>query len=143
MDQQVSELELSMVAQAPATAVVPPMADAASVMPSDNTGVMAVGNPVVDAKRVTIYADKISPVSFDDSEAVAAFDVVFCVGVSCEDGKTKTYQVVKRIGIDKQRIAAEAERSAPVTVVESKQTTINEQQKVDAVKRARRLAGLD
>lgn len=106
---------------------------------------MAIGTPasVTPCERITVYANQITPIEYANSASpVACFDVVFSVGVQCEDGSCKTYQVVKRIGIDKCRIAAEVENSAPVSIVEAKKP--DEKVKVsEAVVRARRLAGLE
>lgn len=114
-----------------------------------SSGAMAIGDPVpsVQTKNITVYAGNITPVSYSDSDNIACFDVVFSVGVSCEDG-SKTYQVVKRIGIDKQKIAAEAESSLPVSIVEAQapakvEKAVPATQKITVAQRARRLAGLE
>lgn len=88
---------------------------------------------------VTVYANSINPVSSMGSTGspVVAFDVVFSVGINCGEGQCKTYQVVKRIGIDKCKMAADAESSTPVSIVESKKPG------VDTAKRFRILAGLE
>jgi hypothetical protein len=104
---------------------------------------IAIGAPntVYDPANVTVYANNITPVTYNSQEEVAAFDIVFSVGINCGE-TTKTFQVVKRIGIDKCRIACEAEASSPVSIVESKSDALKE----DAVatrRRFRRLAGLD
>ena len=118
---------------------------------------MVVGAPQHDhdPAKVTVYANNISPVTGNwnqpvpsdggpapEVSPVAVFDIVFSVGVDCGGGVTKTYQVVKRIGIDKCKIACEAECSTPVSVVESQ----SEELKAEAAatkKRFRILAGLE
>jgi len=120
---------------------------------------IVVGKPMHshDPARISVYAQSINPVSGGwatassaqtapaaekPADAVAVFDVVFSVGIDCGDGVTKTYQVVKRIGIDKCKIACDAECTTPVSVVESK----NEQKLAEAAatkKRFRVLAGLE
>lgn len=144
MTQKISELDLGMVAMQaqPPVSDVEAVLDAATV-PSDCDDCVTVGAPTVNSKNVVVYADKISSVSFDETELIAFFDVTLCVAIIAEDGKSKTYQVVKRIGIDKQRIAAEAEKTIPITIVESQQKITEDKQRVETVKRARRLAGLD
>lgn len=115
--------------QEPSTAPVP-------------TDSVVVGAPAAyhDPARVTVWTDSITPANLDAADAgVAAFDIVFCVGISCEDGSCKTYKVVKRIGVDKCKIACEAECSSPVSVVESKNTDGANQ----TAKRFRILAGLE
>ena len=91
---------------------------------SDTVGdSIAIGTPMAsqqDARRITVYANNISPVSYNDDDPVVAFDVVFSVGIACDDGSTKTYQVVKRIGVDRKKIAADAESTTPVSIVEAK-----------------------
>lgn len=91
----------------------------------DLTKDVTVGDPIsheMDASSVTIYANSINPVSSMGDAAIVEFDVVFSVGCVCpESGRTSTYQVVKRIGIDKLKIANDAKKSTPVSIVESKQ----------------------
>jgi len=100
-------------------------ADSAYCADPDNSSVV-VGTPVglgFDPKRVTVYASTITPTTYGtDENGVATFDVVFTVGIDC-DGKSNTYQIVKRIGVDKAKIAAEVQSSQPVSVVESVQAT--------------------
>jgi hypothetical protein len=101
---------------------------------------VAVGMPDNghDAANITVWANTITPTSYDPvGGPVVAFDVVFSVGIS-NGQSSKTYQVVKRIGIDKLKLAAQAESGSPVSVVEEKSTLSAETRK-----RIRRLAGLD
>lgn len=94
------------------------------ITPDSNDSTIAIGTPVGtqgESKNITVYANSISTVSYGDNDPVVAFDVVFSVGIVCpESGSTKTYQVVKRIGIDRQKMAADAEYGAPVSIVEAK-----------------------
>jgi len=107
---------------------------------------MVIGSPkaVIDHASVTVYANSVNQISYQDvTSEIAAFDIIFSVGIASADGVCKTYQVVKRIGIDKARIAAEVENSAPMSIVEAKK---EEQPKLkinESVSRARRLAGLE
>jgi len=72
-------------------------------------------------KNVTVYAQSINAVSYGDDDPIVAFDCVFSVGIVCPDtGSTKTYQVVKRIGVDRQKMAADAESTTPVSIVEAR-----------------------
>lgn len=108
--------------------------------------VMTIGSPykMHDPSCVNVYAESITPADpygAGEPSAIAVFDVVFVVGVN-EGTCTKTYRVVKRIGIDRCKIACEAECSAPVSIVEEK----SEQRKAEAketAKRFRKLAGLE
>jgi len=81
-------------------------------------GDVAETDPMLDPSKITVYAGNISPVSYNDTDPIACFDVVFTVGLNCE-GASKTYQVVKRIGIDKCKLAMQASSGAPVSVVEA------------------------
>ena len=106
-------------------------------------GDIAANDPTMDPSKITVYAGNISPVSYSGSDPISCFDVVFTVGINC-DGVSKTYQVVKRIGIDKCKIAAQASANAPVSVVESVKETIQQTKPViSEVQKFRRLAGLD
>lgn len=141
---------------------VPPLGGTTAPAPAevpydDATDSMVVGAPRYehDPAKVSVYANGITPVSGNycapqtsgaesekPADGVAVFDIVFSVGIDCGNGVTKTYQVVKRIGIDKCKIACEAECTTPVSIVESK----NEKALAEAAetkKRFRILAGLE
>ncbi len=132
-------------------AVDPGYADQAAVMMTtpgaEPESAVTIGAPapaVVDPTTVTVYANSINPISYSgDANGIAAFDVVFSVGLACADGSCKTYQVVKRIGIDKCKIAAEVENSTPVSIVEAKVEETVKPRVNESVSRARRLAGLE
>lgn len=94
-----------------------------------------------DPSTITVYSNSITPVQAGGTdEETACFDVVFSVGIMC-DGISKTYQMVKRIGIDKRKIAQEAACSVPVSVVEANSSAVMEA--AATAKRFRRLAGLE
>ena len=103
----------------------PSMGQSAAVMPSGDSEETAVtiGNPApaeVDPKSITVYANSINPVSYSgDVDGIVAFDIVFSVGVNCGES-SKTYQVVKRIGIDKRKLAGDVEKETPMSIVETK-----------------------
>jgi hypothetical protein len=109
---------------------------------SDET--MVIGSPDMSrhASAVNVYAESIQPSGGYDPECeVCTFDVIF--NVCIQEGETsKTYRVVKRIGIDKVKLACEAECSAPVSIVESKAAALKEQANA-TTRRFRHLAGLD
>lgn len=142
MSEQTNEMALSVVSAPSMGAVGGDVAFQAPAMDSAVDSV-AIGSPTreQDPKNITVYSNSITPVTYQSSDAVAAFDVVFSVGIMCEDGSTKTYQVVKRIGIDKCKIACEAECSTPVSIVESKRAAIAEA--AETKSRFRKLAGLE
>lgn len=127
----------------------PEYADQAAVVMSPDSAQdssVTIGTPATysDPSSVTVYANSITPTSYNaDASGMATFDVVFSVGINCGDGTCKTYQVVKRIGIDKARIAADVEHAAPVSIVENKKEEANKTALNETVSRARRLAGLE
>lgn len=114
-----------------------------TVEPEIDTSVV-IGSP--DNSRhpscVTVYADSITASgSYDPENGVCAFDVVFSVGI--QDGDTsKTYRVVKRIGIDKVKLACDAECSTPVSIVEH-MTEAKKAASAATAKRFRQIAGLE
>lgn len=94
-------------------------------MPGDTVdSSIAIGNPItkdLDPSSITVYANSINPVSSMGDSAIVAFDVVFSVSCVCPDsGRTSTYQVVKRIGVDKMKMANDAKMSTPISIVEAK-----------------------
>lgn len=105
---------------------------------------ITVGTPgqVHSPACVSVYAESIAACgAYDPTCGVATFDIVFNVGV-LEGNTSKTYRVVKRIAIDKCKIACEAECAPPISVVETKA----EEKKAEtaaAVKRFKILAGLE
>lgn len=125
---------------------VPPMgADMEAPMPEPEIDTsVVVGSPDNNrpASVISVYADSITPSgSYDEASTVCTFDVVFNVGIR-EGDTSKTYRVVKRIGIDKVKLACDAECSAPVAIVEH----VAEARKALAAaqaKRMRQIAGLE
>ena len=80
-------------------------------------------SPSLEAKDVTVYALSINPVSSMGDSPIVAFDVIFSVNCTCpESGRAETYQVVKRIGVDKLKLANTAKSSTPISIVEAKAT---------------------
>ena len=165
MIQQVNEFSIDLPMSSPVPPMSPPVdyvmnngydTSAAGVMSAQGVGddvAIAIGDvaetdSAMDASKITVYAGNITPVSYNDTDLIACFDVVFTVGMNC-DGQSKTYQVVKRIGIDKIKIAAQASAGAPVSVVESIKPVevVKESQQsksgITDVQKFRRLAGLD
>lgn len=139
MTQQVNEFNLPVISVAP----VGQMDVAPSQAPVPDASVV-IGSPDIahDPSCISVYAESISASgSYDPESPVCTFDVVFSVGIR-EGDCSKTYRVVKRIGIDKVKLACDAECSTPVSVVEEKSET----RKAEATATARRmriLAGLE
>ena len=113
------------------------------VIATSDDPVMTMGDPTteMDMKNVTVYANSINPVSYVGDDPIVAFDVVFSVGMTCSDGSTKTYQVVKRFGVDRMKMANDAMHSTPVSIVEAKKPASQERFLV-STERARAMAGL-
>lgn len=125
--------------------------EAASVMsaadaPAETS--ITIGNPapevvVQDSSSITVFANSINATSYNEKSDIVSFDIVFAVGVIGEDGSSKSYQVVKRIGIDKCKIAAEAEKTTPMSIVEGKKEVKEQKPVISEAKRFRILAGLE
>jgi hypothetical protein len=145
MAETTNEMNMPMIS-APAMGVVG--GDVQSVMTAPEMSYdssIAIGAPTngYDVSAITVYANTISPVTYAAAnDTIVAFDIVFSVGINCGDS-TKTYQVVKRIGIDKCKLACEAESSTPVSVVEAKKSDALKEEAAATRKRFRRLAGLE
>lgn len=79
------------------------------------------GPKEMDPESVYVHANSINPVSSMSKDNNVAFDVVFSVSCTCPDtGAAQTFQVVKRIAVDKMKMAHEAKSTSNVSVVESK-----------------------
>jgi hypothetical protein len=96
-----------------------PVEPQVTTMPDASITVSSVPEPA-DPSLVSAYAQSISPVTYQGGDAIAKFDVVFSVACTCPDsGNLSTYQVVKRIGIDRAKIGQEARNNVPVSIVEA------------------------
>ncbi len=116
----------------------PPVEDYAA---SDS---MVIGVPETHRSphQIYVYAESIQgagAVSRDDG--IATFDVVFCVSIT-EGSSTSTYKVIRRLALDKVKLACEAECAPPVSVVEDKEVERKAAASAQA-KRARQIAGLE
>lgn len=105
---------------------------------------VSISNPVSNMIRpemVYVYTNHITPVSTTPENTVVYFDVIFSVSITEENtDTTSTHQVVKRIGIDKMKLANDAKMTTP-TMVESKKP-VNEGQSLTTTNRLKALAGL-
>lgn len=141
MTKPVNEMNLPVISVAPVGAVAEPVPQG-DIAVDDET--ISIGSPVNerDASCISVYAENITASGvYDDKSATCTFDIVFNVGIR-EGDVSKTYRVVKRIGIDKVKLACDAECSTPVSIVEEKA----EARKAEAAataKRFRILAGLE
>ena len=94
--------------------------DGQGIDPALTIGAPAV-NPTMDPSTVMVYADSINAVAYTGDSTIISFDVVFTVSCVCpESGRTESYKVVKRIGVDKMKLANDAKSSVPVSIVEAK-----------------------
>lgn len=144
MPEQTNEMHLPVISVSPMAAQdgamdVPPTTSDAAVDPS-----VVIGSP--DNSRhpscISVYAESITMSGAYDTESpICTFDVVFNVGIR-EGEVSKTYRVVKRIGLDKVKLACDAECSAPVSIVEEK-TQERKAEAAATAKRFRILAGLE
>lgn len=112
-----------------------PTVNDVSELPMIDPALTTAPADVYAPSQITVYSNNITPVAYNPDDTINAFDIVFSVQV-VEGSEVKTYQVVKRIGIDKVKLAQQAQFSTPITVVESKKPSIN-------TKNWRRIAGLE
>jgi hypothetical protein len=89
---------------------------------SDATITISAMEPELpEARLVNVYSQSITPVSYQGDDPIVKFDILFSVSCTCPDsGNVSTYQVVKRIGVDRQKLAQQAKESVPITVVEAR-----------------------
>jgi hypothetical protein len=107
----------------------------------DPSVVIGAPESTAELTSINVYADSINAVSYQITSPVAAFDVVFSVSiVDPEDGTARTYKVVKRIGVDRMKMARDAESSVPVSVVEAQQPAAPVIAEAHLVSRERALA---
>lgn len=103
--------------------------------------------PGITPERVSVYFDSCTQSSYNDTDPVISFDLVFCVSVfnntEANEICQKTYKVVKRIGIDRCKIAVDAQSSVPITVVESVKEAAPSSVTSNIKQEFRRLAGLE
>ena len=108
---------------------------------------VTIGTPAVctyknlEPSKISIFAGAAKINSFKSSNNIATFDMPFDVTIENEDGSFSCYQIIKRIGVDKCKLANEALFDVPVSVVENKK--INEVAASSSnIFQMRRLAGL-
>jgi hypothetical protein len=120
------------------------VASASPAVQSTASDSMVMGVPETHRSphQIYVYAESITPAGNTDSESgVCAFDVVFCVCVT-EQNCTKTYKVIRRIAVDKVKLACEAECIPPISVVEDKEIE-RKNAAIAQAKRMRQIAGLE
>lgn len=145
MTTQTDEMDMSSIMSQPETDMPPEGMEITTDVSTD--GSVVLGDPVSqDAERsqdvVYVYANGISSGSEVPDTNIVTFDVTFSVSCTCPDtGKGSTYQVIKRIGIDKMKMAQDAKMTVPVSIVEAKQEPVVESFSYSA-NDFKRLAGL-
>ncbi|WP_407305207.1 hypothetical protein [Acinetobacter sp.] len=116
-----------------------PMTTISMDLPDTAASAEGVASGDIDPESVLVYSSNIASVSSGGGSNITAFDVTFTVSFTCPDtGTFSTYQVIKRIGVDKMKLAHEAKMSTPITVVEAKKP----EQYVYSKDRIKALAGL-
>lgn len=123
MSEQITEMDDSYANGGYVSMSEPEVALAAATVPSVPQPELTVSDPTPPRDLVGVYAEKISSVSFRDDTDIAEFDIVFQVNCSCpETGSTRIYNVVKRIGVDRYKLADQAKAGAPISIVEAQKT---------------------
>lgn len=110
---------------------------------------VVIGSPVdeiekCDAAQINVYSSSFTASEYGPSDSnIVSFDVVFTVTISDNNSTNcKTYQVVKRIGVDKCKLAAEASSGTPISIIEAKKV-VDQKPILSEAKRFKRLAGLE
>lgn len=99
-----------------------------------------------DCSHISVYFDSATSVSYDENAPDAAFDVVLTVTIrNPETEVIKSYKKVKRIALNKVKLALEVENDTPETVIEGEDPEVvkAEMDAYFAAAKARRLAGLE
>jgi hypothetical protein len=96
-----------------------------------------------ECDHITVYSDGCTAVNAGSKDAMALFDMTLCV-CCCDPatGRMTTYRVVKRLAFDKAKLAAQAEHSTPISVVEAVDPELKARTE-HRVKRFRAMAGLE
>jgi hypothetical protein len=123
-------------------------------LPINNVGVVDITAsctlpPEVNASacdHIGVYMDSAQVMNYDPRSPAVLVDMVLSVSVADPNtGSLKTYKMVKRISMDKCKLACDAERLTPVQVVEAEDDPLEIAQIMEqfyAAKRAREIAGL-
>jgi hypothetical protein len=96
--------------------------------------------------HIGVYMDSAQVMNYDPKSPIVLVDMVLSVSVTDPStGSSKNYKMVKRISMDKCKLACDAEHLTPVQVVEAEDDPLEVAQIMEqfyAAKRAREIAGL-
>lgn len=118
-----------------------------SLAKADDAGGISIENPTVanndmTPSSISVYAHSINPTSYMGDDNIASFDVIFSISITDQaTGSITTHQVVKRIGVDKMKMAYNAKMTTPVSVVEAKKPAPKEESRISS-DRIKALAGV-
>jgi hypothetical protein len=105
--------------------------------------------PDVDPQQcdhINVYVDSAQVTGYDQANPMVSVDLVMNVSITEPvSGRTSTYKIVKRLSLDKCKLACDAEHMTPVQVVEAEDDPLEVAQIMEqfyAAKRAREMAGL-
>lgn len=122
-------------------------AEAAPELPYDITAPVTVPAEVdcSQHKHINVYVDSATIANYNPEDPCVCVDLVLNVGVTNPiTYATSNYKLVKRVSMDKVKLACQAELMTPVSVVEA--TTPEQEAKklaeAQAAHRAKQLAGL-
>lgn len=105
--------------------------------------------PDVDPQKcdhINVYVDSAQVTGYDQANPMVSVDLVMNVSITEPvSGRTSTYKIVKRLALDKCKLACDAEHMTPTQVVEAEDDPLEVAQIMEqfyAAKRAREMAGL-
>lgn len=97
--------------------------------------------------HISVYMDSAQVTNYDPRSPIVQIDMVLSVSISdpAGTGCSNTYKMVKRVAMDKCKLACDAENLTPVTVVEDEEDPAEVKKIMEAfyhAQRAREIAGL-
>ncbi len=97
-------------------------------------------------QHISISVESAQPVNYDPTSACVLIDLVLSVGVNNPSTNTSNYyKVVKRLSLDKVKVACEAEQLVPIHVVEAEEDPVKVEKEMQAYfarVRAQEMAGI-
>lgn len=93
--------------------------------------------------HINVYVDSAQITSYDASNPAVMVDLVLSVGITNPDsGACSTYKIVKRLSLDKCKLACEAEGMTPQVVEDLEEDFSELMEAFYAARRAREVAGI-
>lgn len=126
------------------------MAAVPAVSNYDITAMMSLP-PDVDGTKfdhIAVYMDSAQVSNYDMNSPTVTVDMVLTVSIQNPNGGSASYKMVKRIAMDKCKLACDAENLAPTTVVEAEEpeedqtVALAEMQAFNVKRIAREAAGI-